>query len=362
MAERDGLGALAGWNVIRLSDIFGQDDAIAWLRRAVESDRLPHGLMFAGPTGVGKATTARALAAGFLCGKPNGADACGACESCRVMAAGTHPDFHEIVKEHIRYYDKTGKSKGISLSIDVVRPELIEPAGRKPAMGRGKAFVIEQADLMQPNAQNAMLKTLEEPAGRTLIVLLTDQPGALLPTIQSRCQLVQFASLDESLVRRELEKHKIDKKTAADAAALAGGSLGVALKWIEDGVIDPARDLVAQVDAMLRGNPPDDLPDWLKKAADAYAEKQLERDELASKDQANREGLILYLHVAATRFRKRLAETSDPDELDRACTAIEVLARAEEYLDANVNVALTLQQLAVTLERTLAAQGQRQNA
>jgi hypothetical protein len=165
--------------------------------------------------------------------------------------------------------------------------------------------------------------------------------------------------LDEAVVRRELEKRKIDKKTAADAAALSGGSLGLALRWIEDGVVDAARELTVQIDDLLHGNPPDNLPQWLDAAAKAYAEKQLERDELSSKDQATREGLTLYLHIAATRFRKRLAETSDSDDLDRACTAIDAVVRAEEYLNANVNVALTLQQLAVTLERTLASEAQR---
>src|SRR6185295_1770830 len=109
-----------------------------------------------------------------------------------------------ITKELIRYHDRTGKSKGINLSIDVIRPELIEPAGRKAVMGRGKVFVIEQADLMTAQSQNALLKTLEEPAGRTLIILLTDQPGGLLPTIRSRCQTVRFAPLDAKVVEREL--------------------------------------------------------------------------------------------------------------------------------------------------------------
>ena len=343
--------------MVKLSDIFGQDDAVSWLRAAFEADRLPHGLIFAGPAGVGKATTARAVGAAFLCERPTGADACGTCDSCRGLEAGNHPDFHEFAKELIRFHDKTGKSKGITLSIHVIRAELIEPAGRKASLGRGKVFVVEEADLMQPDAANATLKTLEEPAGRTLIILLTDQPGALLPTIRSRCQTVRFAALGEELVRRELEKRKIDKRTAADAALLAEGSLGVGLRWIEDGVIERARDLVAQIDELFHGNPPADLPDWLKKAADAYAEKQLERDELASKDQATREGLNLYMHVAATRFRKRLAESPDPDELDRACAAIDALARAEEYVNSNVNVGLTLQQLAVTLERTFAPAG-----
>ena len=129
----------------------------------------------------------------FLCQHPKETTPCGTCESCRVFESGNHPDYHVITKELIRYHDKTGKSKGIDLSIHVIRPELLDPAGRKAAMGRGKVFVIEQAELMNPQAQNALLKTLEEPAGRTLIVLLTDQPGSLLQTIRSRCQLVSFS-------------------------------------------------------------------------------------------------------------------------------------------------------------------------
>src|SRR5262249_46828703 len=163
-------------------------EAIDVILRAIASGRVPHGMIFAGPVGAGKATTARALAAVFLCENPNikKAEPCGKCDSCRAFAAGTHPDFHVITKELIRYHDKTGKSKGIDLSINVIRPELLEKAAMKPARNVGKVFVIEQAELMNPQAQNAMLKTLEEPAGRTLIILLTDQPGALLATVRSR--------------------------------------------------------------------------------------------------------------------------------------------------------------------------------
>jgi DNA polymerase-3 subunit delta' len=337
--------------VISFSDILGQDAAIEWIQRAYASDRLPHGLIFAGPVGVGKATTARALAALFLCERPKDAKPCGKCGSCRAFAADTHPDYHVITKELIRFHDKTGKSKGIDLSIHVLRPELIEPAGRKPGMGQGKVFIVEQAELMNAQAQNALLKTLEEPAGRTLIILLTDQPGALLPTIRSRSQTVRFSALPEESVQEELQKRGVDAQTAAAASRLARGSLGTALKWIEEGVVGPAQDLSAQVEEAMSGKPPADLPGWLKQAAEAYAQKQLERDELASKDQATREGLSLYLMVAGERVRTRLSEQQDPSELERACAAIDAIFRAETYLDANVNTALVLQQLALALQR-----------
>jgi DNA polymerase III subunit delta' len=339
-----------------LQTIFGQERAIDALSRAYRADHLPHGLIFAGPAGVGKATTAAALGALFLCEQPRDVQACGACESCRGFAANTHPDYHIITKELIRYHDKTGKSKGVNLSIDVIRPELLDPAGRKSVMGRGKVFIIEQAELMSAGAQNSMLKTLEEPAGRTLIVLLTDQPGVLLPTIRSRCQTITFTALDRDVVRSELQKRGIDPKHAAIAADLAEGSLGVAIKWLHEGVVDLAGDLVAQLDALLKGRGGEDLHNWFKKAADAYAEKQLEQDELASKDQATREGLSLYLRIASNHLRAELPTTQDADALEHRCAAIDAIVRAESHLDANVNIPLVFQQLTVTLELLFASQ------
>ena len=335
--------------MISFDDILGHASAIDWLTRAYTADRLPHGLIFAGPIGVGKATTSRALGAVMLCENPKGVNACGKCASCIAFEAGNHPDFRVVTKELIRYHDKTGKSKGIELSINVLRPELIEPAGRKAVMGRAKVFVIEQAESMNAQAQNALLKTLEEPAGRTAIILLTDQPGALLQTINSRCQLVRFGALSWDIVRKDLEHRKIDSKVAARAGELSEGSLGLALKWIEDAVITSAEELITQIEAALDGTAPDDLPGWMKKAADAYAEKQLARDPLSSKDQATREGLNLYLMLAANRMRAALLSSADADALERVCTAIDSVARAEMYLDANVNTALVLQQLSIAL-------------
>lgn len=344
-----------GAGVTGFKDIFGQDAALDILRRAYASDRLPHGMVFAGPAGVGKGTTAGALAALFLCEKPRGEAACGKCGSCQALESGNHPDYHVIIKELIRYYDKTGKSKGIDLSINVIVPELVEPAGRKAVLGRGKVFVIEQAELMNPSAQNAMLKTVEEPAGRTLIILLTDQPGALLPTIRSRCQLVRFASLPESLVQRELKARGIDAEQAAEAARLSAGSLGMALRWIEDGVIAAAVELAGRIDAALDGRGADDLPAWFKQAAEAYAVKQLERDKLASKDQATREGLTLYFRIAAEHVRRKMPDLDHPNSLEQACSTIEAIRCAETYVDENVNVSLTLQQLASAIERQAVA-------
>jgi DNA polymerase-3 subunit delta' len=330
--------------------ILDQEKPLAWIRRALAADRLPHGLIFAGPPGVGKGTTARALATLYLCHKPHDTTPCGQCESCRLMSAQppTHPDFATVYRQLRRLEKKDAVAK--DLSIDVVRQYLIAPAGLKPAMGHGKVFVVEEAHLMNANAQNSLLKTLEEPYGRTLILLLTDQPDQLLSTIKSRTQLLRFNALDPVLVTQELTKRGIDPATAQQAATYSEGSLGNALQWIEDGVIPAAQQLHKLLDDLLARRPLNtDLADWFKAAAEAHAKKQQERDPNASLDQAKREALSLYLRLAAQRFRRVLRESGNPTLLDLACTALESIAQADDYLDGNVNIPLIFQQLAQKL-------------
>ncbi|HEY0009436.1 MAG TPA: AAA family ATPase [Tepidisphaeraceae bacterium] len=326
--------------------ILDQSEAIEQIEAAMAHDRLPHGVIFAGPPGVGKATTAVALAKRFL---SSGDDAA---YVARLIDAGTHPDFHLITKELIRLTSKT--SKATTLSIDVIRDHLVAPAMRKSIVGVGKVFVVEEADSMQPSAQNAMLKTLEEPAGRTLIILLTPRPEDLLSTVRSRAQVFRFGALPDKTVFNQLKLRGYDPKIADLATRLADGSLGTALKWIEDGVINHARDLTSHLDGLLLGRPTADLAEWLKKAADDYAAKQLERDENASKDNATRAGINTYLLLAARHLRANL-RTADEETLEPLCQAIDAIRQCETYLDGNVNISLALQQLASALSRPFAA-------
>ncbi len=346
--------------MLGFSEILGQQGAIDTLVRAYRTDRLAHGLIFGGPVGVGKATTAKTLAGLFLCQKPKvtdqeGATPCGSCDSCAAMEGGAHPDYHVITRQLIRYHDKTGKSKGIDMSIEVIRNELVRAAGLKPALGNGKVFVVEEADSMTAQAQNAMLKTLEEPAGRALIILLSDQPGALLATIRSRCQLIRFAPLEDSLVRKELEKRGISKQDAADATVLAEGSLGLALQWLDEGVVKHARELTRELDALVAGQTPERLEGLFKQAAEGYAGKQIAKDELASKDQATRDGITVYLRLSALHFRRLMQSTMESSKIEEICEGIDAIAKAEKYLWANVNIPLVFQQLALSWERDLAA-------
>lgn len=228
---------------MRFSEVQHQARAISILRRALARGRTHHAYLFDGPEGVGKERAATALAARLLCTNPGlkaGDDACGRCESCRVLAAGNHPDFHLIHRGLHKFHpDRAVRQRtGLFLTVDLVRHFLIEPAANAPALGRRRVFIVRDAERMNEQAQNALLKTLEEPPGQACIVLVTSAAGRLLPTIRSRCQRVPFDFLPTDFVRARLADARCSPSQARVLAALSQGSLGAGLRWAEGRLLD----------------------------------------------------------------------------------------------------------------------------
>ncbi len=160
----------------------GQDRVVGLLRRAIERSRVPHAYLFSGPVGAPLLDTAMALAAALNCQREKGT-ACGECDACAKIVAGIHPDVVTLVRE----------GAANIVPIESVRNQVIARLGLPPHEADVRVFIVEEATAMAPPAANALLKTLEEPPGRTLFVLCTTAPEQLLPTIRSRCQRVRFA-------------------------------------------------------------------------------------------------------------------------------------------------------------------------
>ncbi len=151
-----------------------------YLLSRIQQDKLAHGLLLIGPQGMGKLTFARALAERLLCGEGS-ERACGACRSCLWIEAGTHPDLILIQPE----------ADGKVIKVDQIR-ELVEQLGETAQQGNYQVVILEPAEAMNTAAANALLKTLEEPAGKVQFILVSHQFGLLAATIRSRCQSLLF--------------------------------------------------------------------------------------------------------------------------------------------------------------------------
>lgn len=225
-------------------DIAGHDHLKQLIARAAVRGTLPPSLIFAGPAGVGKAMVALALAQFVNCLAPAGEDACGECASCRRIARGVHADVLRIEP------GDTG-----AIKIDQIR-EAIERAAYRPFEGRRRVVIIDRAEQMVANAQDAILKTLEEPPNASTFILVTDTPDTLLPTIRSRCQRLRFGRLSPADVADVLiARHEYEEADAHAAASLSDGSVGKALEGGSEDFVD-ARTAALQLLETVADDPP----------------------------------------------------------------------------------------------------------
>lgn len=209
-----------------------QEEQWQRLQQARRQGRLPHALLFSGPRGVGKELFALALAQSMLChdsdaeGRP-----CGVCRHCHLLHSGSHPDFQWVRPD--------AESKSGEIKIETIRT-LASGAVMTAQSGGHKVVVIQPAHRMNSSAANSLLKTLEEPTKDTLIILLTDQPARLLPTIRSRCQQVLFQVPPQKASLAWLEG-KLSNSDGATLLALASGAPLLALE-LDDSELLAARE------------------------------------------------------------------------------------------------------------------------
>lgn len=223
------------------------------LLSARKADRLPHALLLSGPSGIGKSAFARRLSDSLVCPSPGeGGDACRECSACRMSAAGSHPDQHLIEPE----------AAGKAIKIDTVR-EISNRSVLAAQDGAYRVFVIDPADGMNRAAANALLKTLEEPAPRSLMVLVSSHPDRLPATIRSRCQALKFRVPDPKAARQWLRQQLDDSATEALLAISAGAPLR-ALEAREQDWLGEDRRLVSELEALKgrKNNPLQIVEDW----------------------------------------------------------------------------------------------------
>jgi DNA polymerase-3 subunit delta' len=217
--------------------ILGQDNSIALLSRTLATGKSAHAYLFEGIEGCGKRLTALAFIEAVFCG---GTEGCGHCPSCRKISSGRHPDLHLVEPD------------GAYIKIDQIR-ELQRELSFRPFEATKKACIIDGAERLNPAAGNALLKTLEEPPGNALLVLITANPDGVLPTVLSRCQRLHFSALSESAIETILRDRGRAPEAACIIASLAGGSMGKAIEIGEEAALTERKGFLEKIGALAPG-------------------------------------------------------------------------------------------------------------
>ncbi|WP_432823062.1 DNA polymerase III subunit delta' [Trichloromonas sp.] len=317
------------------SQILGHERQKNILRRAIDSDRLAHAYLFEGPEGVGKRLMALALARAVVCKEGAG---CGVCPACRKVDHNNHPDLHLLEPD------------GTTIKIEQVRGIQKELSFR-PLEAPKKICLIDGADRMNQAAGNALLKTLEEPNGDALLILLSARPESVLSTIRSRCQRLPFARLPQALLKGVLlEQLGVDEVQGHILAALSEGSFKKALGKDRDLYLGRRREILKTLTALSPGSI---LPTL--ELAQSLAEEKERLPDILDILQAFYRDLLLYQHgrsesdLVNIDLAEKIRRVAPRENTVSLLNKLEAIAASRRQLDRNVNRQLAMEVLLMRL-------------
>lgn len=217
-------------------DVVGHKDILKYISSAVENNRVSHAYILNGERGSGKKMLANLFAMTLLC-ETGDNEPCGKCHSCKQAESGNHPDIIRVTHE-----------KPNSISVDDIRTQVNNTVDIKPYQGPYKVYIIPQADMMTPQAQNAILKTIEEPPSYAVFLLLTENAETLLPTINSRCVMLKLRNIKDTLIKKYLmENLEIPDYKADMCTAFAQGNMGRAIMLANSDYFNEIREEAVQL-------------------------------------------------------------------------------------------------------------------
>ena len=315
--------------------ILGHDRQKEILSRALANGRVAHAYLFSGPDGIGKRLMALALARAIVCHEQRG---CGNCQACRKIDHQNHPDLHILEPD------------GKSIKIEQVRA-LQRDLNLKPLESPRKICLIEQADAMTVGAANALLKTLEEPRGDTLLILLSAQPNRLLETIRSRCQAMPFTRHPNSRIQAELEKQLgIESTESHILAALSEGSFKKAFGKDRELYLEQRRELLKTLTGLSSGS----ILPILDFAEQLAADKTILPDILEIFQAFYRDVLMTLQGRSDEKLvnldlREKIHRVSARENVATILVKLEALIEVRRQLDRNVNRQLAMEVLLLKL-------------
>lgn len=322
-------------------DVVGHKDVIRYIRNAVTENKVSHAYIINGERGSGKKMLASLYATTLLCEK-GGSDPCNTCHSCIQAESGNHPDIIWV-----------GHEKPGSIGVEDIRNQVNNTVAIKPYQGPYKVYIIPQADIMTVQAQNALLKTIEEPPEYVVIMLLTENAEVLLPTINSRCVMLKLRNIKDALIKKYLmEKLEVPDYKADVCTAFAQGNMGKAIMLANSEHFNEIREEVLQLMRYIHDMEISEIVDAVSRCAVYKLEisDYLDiimiwyRDVLLYKATKDIDKVVFKDQV---EYMKEQARKSSYEGIE---LILESLDKAKARLKANVNFDLVMELLFLTIK------------
>lgn len=323
------------------SEIVGHEQIKEHMQAAIRDKKPFHAYLFQGEEGVGKEALARTFAAGLQCQSESADKPCKECVSCRQMESGNQPDVIWVTREKA------------SLGVDEIREQLCNTMDIKPFSSPYKTYLVPEAEKMTEAAQNALLKTIEEPPEYGIVILMTSNISALLPTIQSRCLTMEFRPLSTAVVESYVKEHcQVPDYQARASAAFAQGNLGKAMRYAKSEDFIERKDHII---SLLRHVEQMDLSEMLAVIKDLGTRKDEVRDYIDLMVLWYRDVLLFkatkdinqLLFQDEASYISREASHRSYEKIEEILQAFE---KAKVRLRANVNFDITMELMLLTLK------------
>ncbi len=322
-------------------DIVGHKQVVSHLQNAIDCGKVSHAYIIHGEHGAGKRILAEVLSTTLQCEEGKN-DSCGICRSCKQAMSKNQPDIIYVTHE-----------KPNTISVDDIREQVVDTVDVRPYSSRYKIYIIDEADKMTPQAQNALLKTIEEPPEYAVILLLVSNISTMLPTVLSRCLTLKLGTVEDKLIKEYLMEHLHLPDYSADmCVAFAGGFLGKAVRLASN---EDFNAMKQNLIALLRNLPQMELNELVRKVKELQEYKlRMDdffdilivwfRDVLLFKATNDHNSIIFKDETSGI---VKQASISGYDGLERIIEAIE---KAKVRLKANVNFELTLELMLMTIK------------
>lgn len=333
------------WEVwlMNFKSIVGHEDIIRHFKSSIEMNKVGHAYIIAGEPDSGKKMLSRAFATTLQC-EEGGVEPCGECQSCRQMVSGNQPDV--IMLE---------PAKEGTISVDDIREQVVDSICIKPYKSRYKIYIVPNAQNMTVQAQNALLKTIEEPPAYGIVLLLTTNVDKMLPTVVSRCIVLNTKPIRERDMLGYLEKHMgISEEKAYFCLDFAQGNLGKAIKLATNEEYSQVVDSVVSTLKNIQNMDADDLAkavsdiEQFKMSLDDYMDLMMMwyRDVLMFKVTGNIDKLLFKGEYSSLKNQAKLLSYKTIED------KINAIEKAKRRLDVNANFDITIELLLLTLKES----------